>query len=75
MITKFDLYEATLPRESSVKQLKKLRSIVKNDIGDKVRGTKKVKNSIRTDNPVDRKIDSYENFIKSGNKKGLGYKK
>jgi len=74
-VIKFEVFEQALPRESSIKQLKKLKKSAKKDIGDKTNKIgKKSKNSIRTDNPLSRKVDTYEKFVKSGNKKGLGYK-
>lgn len=60
----------SLPRKHNLKQLKKLRNITKGkDIGDIVsKGEKnkesKMPNAYWMDNPFDRKIDTYENFIK-----------
>jgi tellurite resistance-related uncharacterized protein len=52
-----------LPRKQSIEQLKRLRSLTKGDIGDKTRSSKKMKNMINVDNPLDRKIDTYESFL------------
>jgi len=59
-----------LPRKHNLEQLKKLRLITKNnDIGDKVKdNNKKYPNGYSIDNPFDRKIDTYESFIKIDNK-------
>jgi len=59
-----------LPRKHNLEQLKKLRLITKNnDIGDKINhNNKKYPNGYVIDNPFDRKIDTYESFIKSDNK-------
>jgi hypothetical protein len=57
-----------LPREHNIKQLKKIRKMMKGqDIGDKVMSDQKVKkypNLMYSDNPLDRKVDTYESFIK-----------
>jgi hypothetical protein len=91
MIVKFEKLFESLPRQSTVDQLKRIRKEIKKhqrmksgpknfidggDIGDKVNNDMKkhkMSNSIRTDNPIDRHIDSYESFIKHDSKKSLGY--
>lgn len=89
---KYKLFES-LPRQSTVDQLKRIRNEIKKsqeikigpvttkndegDIGDKVVNDLKKhqqNNLFWWDNPIDRKIDSYEDFIENDNKKGLGYK-
>lgn len=60
----------SLPRKHNLEQLKKLRNITKGkDIGDIVSKDEKNKeskmpNAYWIDNPFDRKIDTYESFIK-----------
>lgn len=67
----------SLPRKHNLEQLKKLRRITKGkDIGDVVKKDEHKKesdmpNSYWIDNPVDRKIDTYESFIKSDNKQKI----
>jgi hypothetical protein len=58
--------EGALPRESSVKQLKKLRKLTKGiDIGDRVPNLKKQGANIHYfQNPIDTGIESYEDFEK-----------
>jgi len=94
MILDFKTYKLfeSLPRQSTVDQLKRIREEIKKsrdikigpvaikngggDIGDKVTSDLKKhqqNNLFWWDNPIDRKIDSYEDFIENDNKKGLGY--
>lgn len=86
MIIKFYKYEKlyeSLPRQSTVNQLKRIRSeikkIQKGDIGDKVTKDlvkrKGMNNMFWWDNPLDRHIDSYETFVKEDSKKSLRYSK
>jgi hypothetical protein len=58
--------EGALPRESTVKQLKKLRKLTKGiDIGDRVPDLKKQGANIHFfQNPIDTGIESYEDFEK-----------
>jgi hypothetical protein len=90
----------SLPRQSTVDQLKRIRDEIKGshkikigpeetklvgDIGDRViddlvkhKGKQEMNNLFWWDNPVDRHIDSYEEFVDSktgDNKKSLGYTK
>ena len=64
----------SLPRKHNLDQLKRLRSLTKGkDIGDIVKKGEKRKesnmpNAYWIDNPLDRKIDTYESFIKKDNK-------
>lgn len=64
----------SLPRKHNLEQLRKLRKITKGqDIGDIVaKGEKKkegnMPNAYWIDNPIDRNVDTYENFIKKDNK-------
>lgn len=77
-VIKFDLFimEQALPRESSIKQMKRLRKSAGKDIGDKTKGRhRKSSNLLKTSSPLDGKVDTYEKFVKKDNKKGLGYKK
>jgi len=65
-IFKFDIFEQALPRESSVKQMKKLRKLAGKDIGDKTTKKKrKTANFIKANNPLDKKVDTYEKFVKN----------
>jgi hypothetical protein len=95
MIYDFEKYKMfeSLPRQSTVDQLKRIRKEIMNDrssikvgpittksergdIGDKMtRDMKKhnLQNLILWDNPLDRKICSYEDFVANDSKKGLGY--
>lgn len=96
MITKFSKYDKvyeSLPRQSTVDQLKRIREEIKKsqvikigpeetrlsgDIGDRVMDDLKkhnMNNLFWWDNPTDRKIDSYETFVKDDSKKSLGYTK
>jgi hypothetical protein len=66
MLKKFDEFieEGALPREQSVKQLKKLKKLTsKTDIGRKV-SMSKSNNLINDKNPID-EVESYEDFMKS----------
>lgn len=88
MITKYNEFDKifeSLPRQSTVDQLKRIRQEIKKsqsadggDIGDKVtKDLKKHKNNnlFYWDNPLDRHIDSWEYFVKHDSKKSLGYTK
>jgi hypothetical protein len=65
-----DFNEGALPREETVKQLKKLRKLTKStDIGDRVPNMKKQGANIHfMHNPVDTGIESYEDFEKHNKK-------
>ena len=68
MLKKFDEFieEGALPREQSVKQLKRLKALTnKTDIGKKV-SMQKTNNLIQDKSPID-EVESYEDFMK-GNK-------
>jgi len=70
-ILKFDEFnEGALPREETVKQLKKLRKMTKGmDIGDRVPNMKKQGANIHfMHNPVDSGVESYEDFEKHNKK-------
>jgi hypothetical protein len=60
----------SLPRESSVKQLQKLRKMTKGtDIGDRISDMNKQGANIHyIHNPVDTGIESYEDYEKGSNK-------
>jgi hypothetical protein len=98
MITKFNKYEKifeSLPRQSTVDQLKRIRqeinksqnikvgpeeSTMSGDVGDRViddlvkhKGKQEMNNLFWWDNPLDRKIDSYETFVKDDSRTSLGY--
>lgn len=95
MIIDFEKYKMfeSLPRQSTVDQLKRIRKeimrdksgikvgpikskAVGGDIGDKMAKDMKdhkLQNLIWWDNPLDRKICSYEDFVARDSKKGLGY--
>lgn len=62
--------EGALPRESTIKQLKKIRSISKGtDIGDRIPDMKKQGENIELyQNPIDSGIESYEDFEKKNKK-------
>ena len=62
--------EGALPRESTVKQLKKLRKLSKGtDIGDKISDMNKQGANIQyIQNPIDIGIESYEDYMKSNRK-------
>lgn len=66
----FSFFEGALPRESTVKQLKKLRQKTKGtDIGDKISDmSKQGANISYIRNPIDTGIESIEDYWK-GNKK------
>jgi len=60
-----------LPRKHNIDQLKKLRKKTKGDIGDLVykdQKKRKYMNLQWSNNPIDRKVDTYENFIKRNKK-------
>lgn len=66
MLKKFDEFieEGALPREQSVKQLKKLKKLTsKTDIGRKV-SMSKSNNLISDKSPIDT-VESYEDFMKN----------
>ena len=65
-----DFNEGALPREETVKQLKKLRKLTKGvDIGDRVPNMKKQGANIHfMHNPVDTGVESYEDFEKHNKK-------
>jgi hypothetical protein len=62
--------EGALPRESTVKQLKKLRKLSKGtDIGDRISDMNKQGANIQyIQNPIDTGIESYEDYMKSNRK-------
>lgn len=62
--------EGALPRESTVKQLKRLRKQSKGtDIGDKISDMNKQGANIQyIRNPIDSGVESYEDYMKSGRK-------
>ena len=51
-----------LPRSNSIKQMKKIRKIIKNDIGDNTIKSSNKPNLINICNPFDHHIDTYEEF-------------
>lgn len=70
-VLSFDEFnEGALPREETVKQLKKLRKLTKStDIGDRVPNMKKQGANIHfMHNPVDTGVESYEDFEKHNKK-------
>ena len=95
MITKFNIYKdklnESLPRQSTVDQLKRIRKeimgdqevkigpetkIMHSDVGDRVISdlkTHQQNNLFWWDNPVDRYICSYEDFVKKDAHQSLGY--
>jgi hypothetical protein len=99
MISKFNIFKdklfESLPRQSTVDQLKRIRDeilksqIVKvgpessktsGDVGDKViddlvkhKGKQEMNNLFWWDNPLDRYICSYEDFVKKDARGSLGY--
>lgn len=96
MIIKFEKYDKvfeSLPRQSTVDQLKRIRDEIKKsqnikigpeeskmsgDVGDRVAkdfDKHKMNNLVWWDNPLDRHIDSYEEFTETDNKLSLGYTK
>jgi hypothetical protein len=61
----------SLPREHNINQLKQIRKKTKGDIGDLVykdQKKRKYMNLQWSDNPIDRKVDTYESFIKRNKK-------
>lgn len=70
ILSKLELNEGALPRESSVDQLKKVRKLAKGiDIGDRVPDLKKQGANIHYyQNPIDTGIESYEDFEKKNKK-------
>jgi len=101
MITKFNIFQdkifESLPRQSTVDQLHKIRDEIKKsqtinvgpessktsgDVGDKViddlvkhKGKQEMNNLFWWDNPLDRYICSYEDFVKKDARQSLGYTK
>lgn len=94
MITKFDIFNKlneSLPRQSTVDQLKRIRKEIMgdqevkvgpdtkkmhSDVGDRVISDLKThayNNLFWWDNPVDRYICSYEDFVKKDARQSLGY--
>lgn len=95
MITKFNIFKdkvfESLPRQSTVDQLKRIRAEIMgnqeikigpetttmhSDIGDRVVAdlkTHKHNNLFWWDNPIDRYICSYEDFVKKDARGSLGY--
>jgi len=95
MITKFNIFKdklfESLPRQSTVDQLHRIRDEIKKsqtvkigpesttmsgDVGDRVKkdlDKKKTNNLCWWDNPLDRYISSYEDFVKKDARKSLGY--
>lgn len=70
-IFKFIEYvKESLPREETVKQLKRLRKLTKGiDIGDRISGMNKQGANIQyIQNPIDTGIESYEDFEKNNKK-------
>jgi len=57
----------SLPRKRNIEQLKRLRKQIGEDIGDKTnkKNIKSMNNLNWTNNPLDRKIDTYEGFVES----------
>jgi len=62
-----ELTEGSLPRQSTVNQLKKLRKITKGtDIGDKISDMNKQGANIHyIHNPVDTGVESYEDYSRN----------
>jgi hypothetical protein len=62
-----ELTEGSLPRQSTVNQLKKLRKITKGtDIGDKISDMNKQGANIHyIHNPVDTGVESYEDYLRN----------
>ena len=101
MISKFNIFKdklfESLPRQSTVDQLKRIRdeinksqivivvpetSKTSGDVGDKViddlvshKGKQEMNNLFWWDNPLDRYICSYEDFVKKDARGSLGYTK
>ena len=95
MIDKFNIFKEklyeSLPRQSTVDQLKRIRQEISgsqqvkvgpetktmhSDIGDRVIAdlkTHQMNNLFWWDNPVDRYICSYEDFVKKDARQSLGY--
>lgn len=62
----------SLLRSSSLKQLKRLRKQVGKDIGDKTTKSSKIPNVTWIGNPMDKKVDTYEDNYSVGNAESLG---
>ncbi len=62
--------EGALPRESTVKQLKRLRKLTRGtDIGDRISDMNKQGANIQyIQNPIDTGVESYEDYMKSNRK-------
>jgi len=99
MIAKYNIFIEklfeSLPRQSTVDQLKRIRdeinksqevkvgpvsTTMSGDVGDRVindlikhKGKQEMNNLFWWDNPLDRYICSYEDFVKNDNRDGLGY--
>ncbi len=95
MITKFNIFNdklfESLPRQSTVDQLKRIRheimgnqevkigpetTTMHSDVGDRVikdLKTHQTNNLFWWDNPIDRYICSYEDFVKKDARQSLGY--
>lgn len=99
MIMKFNIFKdklfESLPRQSTVDQLKRIRdeinksqnikvgpntSKMSGDVGDRViddlvthKGKQEMNNLFWWDNPIDRYICSYEDFVKKDARGSLGY--
>lgn len=71
MLYKFTEYmKESFPRQQSVEQLKRLRKMTKSmDIDDKTR--EEGSNLLYHSNPIDNRIESYEDYINSGRKSKL----
>lgn len=70
-ILTFDEVNESLPRESSVKQLKRLRKLTRGtDIGDKISDMNKQGANIHyIQNPIDTGVESIEDYWKSNRNK------
>ena len=77
MIEKNQLHLESLPQESTVNQLKKLRKLTKGvDVGDKISNMEdEGANIMWIHNPVDTGIESYQDYIRSGRVKKRKSKK
>lgn len=100
MISKFNIFKErlfeSLPRSTTVEQLKRIRAEIMKaqeikvgpittsmgggDVGDRViddlvkhKGKQEMNNLFWWDNPLDRYICSYEDFVKNDSRDGLGY--
>ena len=99
MIEKFNIFKdklyESLPRQSTVDQLKRIRAeimgaqevkvgpettMMHSDVGDRViddlikhKGKQEMNNLFWWDNPIDRYICSYEDFVKKDARGSLGY--